>query len=138
MSKLDKYMEERSIDIEGVLTSYQSEKKDKHKRELLLVVRSGGWIPTPEAAKKVLEELSKGLEASGQVLDLGEWKKKGLERFLGKRPELDDSSKGRWARVWQQGNAKATRKQVAPIIVSLSRGLCCFSADGSRGIWLRS
>jgi len=134
MARLDEYMSERNIDIEGVLTTYQSEKKNKHKRELLLVVRSGGKIPTPEDAKRVLEELSEGLEASGDILDLGEWKKKELKRFLGKeRAELDDDVKGRWGRVWQQGNAKATRKQVAPIIVSSVGQLG--SANTSRGIW---
>ncbi|ORY34668.1 hypothetical protein BCR39DRAFT_462052 [Naematelia encephala] len=118
LSSLDDYMVEKQLDIEGVLTSYQSEKKNKHKRELLLVVRVGGAIPDSATAKKVLDELSIGLEAS-QVLQLGEWAKKGFKRFLGKKVVLDDVKGGRHAKVWQQGNAKATRKQVAPILVRL-------------------
>ena len=110
LSKVDEYMAERDIDIEGILTSYNSENKGKHKREILLVVRSGGSTPTGEVAKIVLGHLAEGLEANTE-LRLENWSKKGLEVFA--------DGKGRY-RVWQQGNTKATRKQVAPLLVSTS------------------
>jgi exopolyphosphatase len=124
LSNLDAYMTERKIDISGVLTSYQSEKKNKHKRELLLVVRSGLALDDA-SAEKILEQLALGLEAA-DVLDLETWgQKEGFLHFGKKKDvfrkgvdELVDGSAGRWGRVWQQGNAKATRKQVAPIMVS--------------------
>jgi len=65
-----------------------------------------------------------GLEASGEILELEVWgEKKSLK--LNKNAQegeelLDSGAGGRWGKVWLQGNDKATRKQVAPLLVSSS------------------
>lgn len=125
VATLDQYMDEKNLDIEGVLSTYKSEKKGKHRRELLILVRSGGAIKTSEEAKRVRDELVKGLEADGGVLELETWGEKADSSKLKKRAKegkevLDSGEGGRWGMVWLQGNAKATRKQVAPLLVSPS------------------
>ena len=130
VATLDQYMGEKNLDIEGVLSTYKSEKKGKHRRELLILVRSGGSIKTSEEAKRVRDELVKGLEADGGVLGLEVWGEKADSSKLKKRAKegkevLDSGEGGRWGMVWLQGNAKATRKQVAPLLVS--RPLCLFT-----------
>ncbi|BGP16545.1 hypothetical protein JCM10213_000543 [Rhodosporidiobolus nylandii] len=100
------WMDERGLDLAGVLTSYthikKSGKEGKHRRELLLLSRKGA----------ALDSVFEGIERDG-VLQVEEWK------------DLDDyprqegrSGEERW-KVWQQGNAKATRKQVAPVLRKL-------------------
>lgn len=128
VAALDRYMGEKKLDVEGVLTTYRTEKKDKHKRELLLLVRSDpeGSIKTSEEAKRVRDELVQGLEANGEVLRLEAWggekeTKSGQTKLKKKAKEaqdvLDNGQGGRWGAVWVQGNSKATRKQVAPLLV---------------------
>ena len=130
LSALDEYMAEKALDIEGVLTTFKSD-KGKSKRELLLAVKEGGAIPRGQA-QIILDELSEGLEASGEVLDLKPWgKKKGLKGVMAKKKKATwlesidelEHGQGRFGRVWQQGNAKSTRKQVAPILVSAGPGV---------------
>jgi exopolyphosphatase len=124
MSALERYMTEKNLDIEGILTTYKSQKKAKHKRELLFVVRSGSSIKTSEEAKRVRDELVEGLEASGDILELEVWGEKQSLKLNKKAQEgedvLDSGNGGRWGKVWVQGNDKATRKQVAPLFVSHS------------------
>lgn len=126
LSALDDYMAEKALDIEGVLTTFKSN-KGKSKRELLLAVKEGGAIPAGQA-QIILDELSEGLEASGEILDLKPWgKKKGLKGVMSKKKKANwlesiaelERGDGRSGRVWQQGNAKSTRKQVAPILRDL-------------------
>jgi len=85
-------------------------------------MRSGGSIKTSEEAKRVRDELVAGLEASGETLDLEVWGEKKSSKLNKKAQEgeelLDSGSGGRWGKVWLQGNDKATRKQVAPLLVS--------------------
>jgi hypothetical protein len=50
---------------------------------------------------------------------------------------LDSGSGGRWGKVWLQGNDKATRKQVAPLVVSQS-DLRNIDADTCSETWLPS
>ena len=135
VATLDEYMHEKNLDIEGVLSTYKSEKKGKHRRELLLLVRSGGSIKTSEEARKVRDELVQGLEADGGVLELEVWGEKDDSTKLKKRAKegkevLDSGEGGRWGMIWLQGNAKATRKQVAPLLVS--RLIPCLHADIAR------
>lgn len=142
VAALGRYMREKDLDIEGVLTTYKTEKKGKHKRELLLLVRSGGSIASSEEAKRVKDELVAGLEAEGGVLELEVWgeKKSGLK--LNKRAKageeiLDSGEGGQWGKVWLQGNSKATRKQVAPLMVSLpllTSGECCANVNLQRDV----
>jgi exopolyphosphatase len=125
---VDGYMAERQLDLEGILTSYQSD-KGKHKREIAIIARKGFAIKTNQEAKDVLMGVIAGLEASGQLLDLSTWEKsKGalLKRIISPshhgRASVDDfmtnDGVGRYGKVWKQGNAKSTRKQVAPCLVS--------------------
>lgn len=69
------------------------------------------------AAKRVMRELEEGLERD-QELQLEPWDKKGWKRFLSRKKRAGLDGQGRYGRVWQQGNAQATRKKVAPIMVS--------------------
>ncbi|KAK4686680.1 exopolyphosphatase, partial [Tremellales sp. Uapishka_1] len=124
VSSIDGYMGEKSLDIEGVLTSYRSEKKDKHRRELLLVVRIGNAFPDHASAQRVLDELSRGLEADSE-LALEPWAKEMTAKKAVRKDGLTDglsvleNGPGEVGRVWKQGNAKATRKQVAPLMRDL-------------------
>ncbi|ODN73356.1 hypothetical protein L202_07896 [Cryptococcus amylolentus CBS 6039] len=105
------WMQERTLDLEGILTTYSSEKKGKHKRQLALIARAGGVLHTNEQAEQVFASLVKGLEASEELV-LQEWKpEKAVKREVVGGEEV-------WVKVWVQGNAKATRKQVAPLLVS--------------------
>ncbi|EIW71381.1 hypothetical protein TREMEDRAFT_27804 [Tremella mesenterica DSM 1558] len=107
---VDDYMEEKQLNILGILTTFRDD-KDKSRREILLIVGPGKGLPEREE-QKVIVELAKGMEESGEVLDLGAWgSKKGVKDFL-------EKGDGRVGRVWQQRNTKSTRKQVAPILVS--------------------
>lgn len=124
VAALERYMREKNLDVEGVLTTYKTEKKGKHKRELLLLVRSGesGSLKTSEEARRVRDELVAGLEEEGGVLDLQVWGEKKSTKLNKRAKEgediLDSGEGGHWGKVWLQGNSKATRKQVAPLIVS--------------------
>jgi len=115
LGALDAYMQERGLDVEGILTSYKSENKGKGKRELALFVREGGALASGADAQRVLDTLAQGLQAD-PVLSLEAWSKKD---WAIKAETLNDSAEGRYGVVWQQGNAKATRKQVAPILRDL-------------------
>ena len=115
LAAVEGYMAERNLDVEGVLTTYSSEKKGKHKRELLLAARWGAAFSDDNTAKRVLDSLSGGLEASTGLV-LRDWERKGFEREIGEDGAL--VSEGSVGKVWEQRNANATRKQVAPILVS--------------------
>ncbi|OCF35171.1 exopolyphosphatase [Kwoniella heveanensis BCC8398] len=117
LEEVDGYMLDKTLDIEGILTTYSSEKKGKHRRELALIVRSGGVIRSSEEAQKILLTLTQGLEASGEALGLEVWDKV-LPAGLEGQGALGLGKEGRWVNVWRQRNAKATRKQVAPLLVS--------------------
>jgi exopolyphosphatase len=138
MKALDGYMHEKNLDIEGVLTTYKTDKKGKHKRELLILVRSGGSIKTSEEARRVRDELIEGLEA-GEVLELEVWGEKKSLKLNKKAKEgeelLDSGLGGRWGKVWVQGNDKATRKQVAPLLVSYFRSLAWTMLMRNSGMW---
>ncbi|GAA6001521.1 hypothetical protein JCM10207_006706 [Rhodosporidiobolus poonsookiae] len=100
------WMAERRLKLAGVLTSYnhvkKSGKEGKHRRELLLVAEEGAGLDA------VFERI--GAE---EVLQLEEWK--GIEEY-GRQEGRGEGV--RW-KVWQQGNAKATRKQVGPVMKKL-------------------
>ncbi|KAK4054584.1 Exopolyphosphatase [Microbotryomycetes sp. JL201] len=103
------WMEERHLDFLGVLTSFEEvapagKNKGARARELYLHV--GGNDSTSERLRNILYP---GLEADAD-LRLGPW----FGGDLSGEPGFDK----RW-RLWQQVNAKATRKQVAPAIKHL-------------------
>jgi exopolyphosphatase len=112
-------MHERGIDIEGVLTSYRSEKKNKGRREFLLLVRSDSALP-PDAAARALAALSAGLEAEVETFKYSPWGtgKSGSKGDLAAAAPKFLATPNRIGAVWDQGNAQSTRKQVAPVLVS--------------------
>ena len=131
---VEAWMRERRLNFAAVLTSFQSAMETsvkkggagKHQRELLLHIGAG------EGSKK-LEGLFDGLEKD-ETLQLGRWKGGDVPNVVG----------GKW-KVWQQGalasqwsafrrgelmtrsyctgNAKATRKQVAPVVKAILHAL---------------
>lgn len=116
----DQFMTEKKIDVLGILTTYKSEKKGKSKREILLLVRPGLNIADPALCKYVSDTLAAGLEKTGGVLDLLPWEGKGLKsEYSDKFGKVAVGHDGRVARVWEQGNARSTRKQVAPAMMDI-------------------
>ena len=111
MADVNRQMNAKSLDIEGVLTSFNS-KKGKHKREVLLVVKAGGSIHDSTEAAKVLQTLGKGLH-DDIVLELGDWIKDPETSEMTVPPNSDAMQ----TLVFKQKNTKATRKQVAPLLV---------------------
>lgn len=115
------WMDERDLALAGVLTSYSHIKKSGtvggRRREILIMARGGGSGDDDEqaaaaAAAAAFDLVFAGLEKD-PVLELGEWK-------ASKDYSIDRGRGGRerW-QVWQQGNARATRKQVAPALKDL-------------------
>ncbi|KAG8714049.1 Exopolyphosphatase [Ceratobasidium sp. 394] len=100
------WISERSLTFSGVLTTFRTKKKQKHKREMLAVFPSaeGTVADTPTGLEKKLYE---SIEAN-EVLDAQRRDLEGIE--------------GRRARAWEQKNKKATRKQVAPAIKAIIEG----------------
>ncbi|SCV71845.1 BQ2448_4539 [Microbotryum intermedium] len=103
------WIKERNLQFAGILTSFSEvneadpEGKGIHAREVVLYV--DGYGDKVEQLRKVLFQ---GLQED-QVLKLENWKGGAVNG-------LKDEQ--RW-RVWSQGNARATRKQVAPAIKGL-------------------
>lgn len=123
LGDLREWMREKGLALGGVLTSYthvkrKSGKEGKHRRELL------GLTTDQRLGRVVFEGLGRGEENVIRVdLELGEWKE--LKNYGGESGKDEGESMGeggqgyeRW-KVWQQGNTKATRKQVAPILKEL-------------------
>lgn len=94
------WINEKGLDILGVLTSWKHEgkgsKKGKHRRETLWVVRTD---------KEVEDRLWKGLEGSAE-LEL-ERKESVMEEAAGRDLKM---------RLYEQGNGQATRKVIAPLV----------------------
>jgi exopolyphosphatase len=109
MEEVDGFMVERELDLSGVLTTFK--KKGEGRREVLIALRTGGAIKEGEVAQTVFGGIVEGMEEA-EVLSLAEWKAKGF------KDEKELSNGERWGKVWKQVNADATRKQVAPVIVS--------------------
>jgi exopolyphosphatase len=120
MKSMDAWMEERQLDIAGVLTTYKSEGKGKSRRELLFVVRLREESRGLDG-KKVFDSLANGLRTD-PTLQLEDWGNKG---GLGSGPGialLNSGAEGRYGGVWNQANTAATRKQVQPAVVSIESG----------------
>ncbi|WRT69773.1 uncharacterized protein IL334_006764 [Kwoniella shivajii] len=117
LEETNEYMEEKTLDIEGILTSFKNG-QGKSRRELALIVRrSGGVIKSHEQANKVLKELKKGLETNSDLLDLSKWDKDNKGAISAWENHNDQVV------FWKQGNVKSTRKQVAPILRDLVASL---------------
>ena len=97
LEKMEDWGKERNLDIVGVLTSYVDPKKG---REHLHLIRQRQDNQL-DRLRKVMEELTKD-----ETLDLGELKKA--------QPSLEGTKWQGRVFAFQQKNASATRKQVAP------------------------
>ncbi|KAG9126865.1 Exopolyphosphatase [Ceratobasidium sp. 392] len=100
------WISERGLTFSGVLTTYRTKNKQKHKREMLIVFPSaeGTVADAPSGLEKKLYD---SIEAN-EILDAERRDLEGIE--------------GRRARAWKQKNKKATRKQVAPAIKAIIEG----------------
>ncbi|QRV98971.1 hypothetical protein RhiJN_26990 [Ceratobasidium sp. AG-Ba] len=101
------WVKERGLTFSATLTTFRSKKKQKHKREMLVVfssVKDGAVADAPTGLEK---KLYGGIE-SNEELDAEQMDLEGIE--------------GRRARAWEQKNKKATRKQVAPAIKAIVEG----------------
>ena len=94
------WIEEKGLDVLGVLTSWKDKgkgkKRGKHRRETLWVVRE---------KEGMLERLWKGLEGSAE-LEL-ERKERFMEETAGRDLKM---------RLYEQGDGQATRKVIAPLV----------------------
>ena len=146
-SSADKYMDEHGLDILGILTSFRGkgekkkdkkkkkkkgnqsdsasssdsesekrkkkkEKQGKHKRQVLFIVR--------EISEGGLEErLWAGLEGSEEL----SLKQHAIRKYAKDKDKASDGGVGtRLARAYKQGNVKATRKAIAPLINKIIEG----------------
>lgn len=100
---LEDYMAARKLNVLGVLTTYKSAKKHEKRRELLFITDKD-TVP-----KEVENRLFEGLDAD-KTLELEATDKLGKPRHP------------KHTRVWNQGNTKATRKYVAPLVKTLVEG----------------
>ncbi|KAL1671478.1 hypothetical protein EV122DRAFT_226501 [Schizophyllum commune] len=100
-----RYMDDRGLTVLGVLTTFRS-KKGKHKRQMAWIVRELGGASQSVDVDAVASRLWEGIE--GSDLEAAP-----LKKF---KPHLRDEAGHIHIRVYKQGNAKATRKAVAPLI----------------------
>ncbi|KAF9467710.1 hypothetical protein BDZ94DRAFT_1280301 [Collybia nuda] len=114
------WMKHRNITILGVLTSFRDGSKPgksgkgKHRRELTWFVREDSENNSGLDVKELEKRLWKGLEESKE-LKLKKHKKFDLEKG-GKL------AAGTTARAYQQGNADANRKVIAPLLKTIVEG----------------
>ena len=96
---------EKDLNVLGVLTSWRDEEKGhgkgKHRREMVWVIRND---------KEVKQRLWKGLEDSKEL----EVERRKGEKHIDAMEEA--GGKDLKIRMYEQGNAKATRKVTAPLI----------------------
>lgn len=119
MSAIDDFMNAHKLDIEGVLTTFKNDKGNS-RREILLTVRVGVNIPDIMTARSVLSFISDGLQGETDMFSLSPWgaDSKGAKAKLAAEGEKLANTTTRLTVVWDQGNHKSTRKQVAPALVS--------------------
>ncbi|GJN90784.1 hypothetical protein Rhopal_003798-T1 [Rhodotorula paludigena] len=110
LSAVRAWTDERELDLAGVLTSFthvkrKSGKEGKHRRELVLVARGALHARLEGVFARLEQDETLRLEAWKDAKEYG-----GIEEGAGEQE--------RW-RIWQQGNDRATRKQVAPALKAL-------------------
>ncbi|KAH8829159.1 hypothetical protein DL96DRAFT_1668749 [Flagelloscypha sp. PMI_526] len=98
------FMRSRGVSILGILTTFKTEKKKKHKRQTLWVFDIDG----KDHLQSATETLTKGLELSEE-----------LKLVEHKKFQLTTNDTGCQWKAYKQGNAKATRKAVAPLVKDL-------------------
>jgi exopolyphosphatase len=88
---------ERGLDLFAIMTAYTND-ADAFSRQLLLIAINNG--KAVEAAESFVKQVSEELKLDPEAADL---------------PKLTHG-RAPWARVWQQGNVAASRKQVGPLL----------------------
>ncbi|TRM66880.1 hypothetical protein BD626DRAFT_565948 [Schizophyllum amplum] len=101
-----RYMDARGLSVLGVLTTFQS-KKGKHKRQMAWVVRASPHGSSSIDVDAIATHLWTGLEGSSDMCVTP------LKSF---EPHRWEETGSIHIRVYKQGNAKATRKAVAPLL----------------------
>ena len=127
------WMERRGITVLGVLASFHDVKKSmlgkntkgKHKRQMAWIILEGTQLKEINneglTTKILAQRLWKGLEANDEI------KVKAYKKFqLDKAKKLPENSK--W-KVYKQGNAKASRKTIAPLLKDILEGSSSASAN---------
>ncbi|KAF7978785.1 hypothetical protein HWV62_44838 [Athelia sp. TMB] len=107
------WMLERDLGVLGVLTSFRSETKHKHKREQLWIVRDTAGAQVD--AGRLADRLWPGLEGSEEL----RLETKDFASFGTSDEEAEGESSKLKVRVYQQGNADATRKATAPLMMKV-------------------
>ncbi|KAG8684237.1 Exopolyphosphatase, partial [Ceratobasidium sp. 423] len=93
----DAWIKERKLDVSGVLTTFRTRTKNKHKREMLLVFPQTEEVA--DAPTGLEFKLYTGIESNSE---------------LGAEQKDIPGVEGRRARAWEQTEKQATRKQIAP------------------------
>lgn len=114
------FVEERQLSVLGVLTSFRDEehptkkhREGKHRREQVWFVREG----EEEGIESLADKLFEGLK-NAEILDL---KKRRFSADYGVKKPLWAKEEVR-VKVWEQGNAHATRKVTAPLVRGIIEG----------------
>jgi exopolyphosphatase len=113
---MDAWLDERRLDALGVLCTYHSPKSGEHKRQNLWIVKHGR-----ESLRNALWE---GMEASTDlILKDRNIREQSLLEGMDRLPDGDIVTASKSvARIWRQGNTKATRKVVAPLVKKIVEG----------------
>ncbi|GAB1520271.1 Exopolyphosphatase [Rhizoctonia solani] len=96
------YIKKEKLDILGVLTTFRTRNKNKHKREMLLVFPQGEGVADAPTGLEL--QLYTGIESNPE---------------LGAEPKDIPGIENRRARAWEQTQKQATRKQIAPAIQAI-------------------
>jgi exopolyphosphatase len=101
------WIAERNLTFSGVLATFRTKHKQKHKREMLLVFPSAPGEGVADAPSGLEKKMYDSIEAN-EELDVERRDLPGIE--------------GRRARAWEQKNKNATRKTIAPAIKAIIEG----------------
>ncbi|KAH7337581.1 hypothetical protein B0J17DRAFT_573526 [Rhizoctonia solani] len=93
----NEWIKERNLAVSGVLTTFRTRTKNKHKREMLLVFPQTEQVADAPTGLEL--KLYTGIESN---------------TVLGAEPKNIPGIEGRRARAWEQTEKQATRKQIAP------------------------
>lgn len=110
------WINERGLAALGILTSYRVKQigrggLGKHRRQILFVVKD------QDGAGELEERLWKGLEGSEELkVERRDWS---VKKYGAKLVEVGQKKR---ARLYTQGNVKATRKAVAPLVKKIVEG----------------
>ncbi|CAE6408478.1 unnamed protein product [Rhizoctonia solani] len=96
------WIKERSLAVSGVLTTFRTRTKNKHKREMLLVFPQTEQVADAPTGLEL--KLYTGIESDTK---------------LGAEPKDIPGIESKRAKAWEQTEKQATRKQIAPAIKAI-------------------